>query len=160
MPPRGSRHSSPGLRGRGRGGVEKGKVRGGPLRLDKDGDLIMDAAAAGRDRRSGKGSFERSAQPKPAGRTAGARPARGGNVSAHKVQEAIVRGIRSQQANVLESRNIKARGITLRIEGLASSKAASNSDGGLENLLSFLERKASGLDSAASRTVKIKKVCY
>jgi nuclear RNA export factor len=49
---------------------------------------------------------------------------------------------------------------TLQIDGLKSSKAASNSDGGLESLLGFLERKAAGLDAGSNRAVRIKKVCF
>jgi nuclear RNA export factor len=55
----------------------------------------------------------------------------------------------AKQANIVESHTGNN---TLQITGLKSSKAAANPDGGLESLLSFLERKASG-------TVKIKKVC-
>jgi nuclear RNA export factor len=65
----------------------------------------------------------------------------------------------SKQATVLESRITTVGPASLRIDGLSSSKAASNPDGGLESLLGFLERKASGLDAKSNRTVKIKKVC-
>jgi nuclear RNA export factor len=65
----------------------------------------------------------------------------------------------SKQATVLESRITAVGPASLRIDGLSSSKAASNPDGGLESLLGFLERKASGLDAKSNRTVKIKKVC-
>ena len=48
----------------------------------------------------------------------------------------------------------------LRIYGLKESKAANNPDGGLSDLLAFLERKASSfLTGRHRRQVKIKKVC-
>jgi nuclear RNA export factor len=55
---------------------------------------------------------------------------------------------------------ITTGGTTLQVDGLKSSKAVSNPDGGLESLLGFLERKAAGLDSASNRAVRIKKVCF
>ena len=158
-PPRGPRNTSPSVRGGGRGGIQKRRAGTGPVRVDKDGDLVMDAATAGDRRKSGKGRLESPAPSKPhgSGRGSGA-TARGGSPGTHKTQQAILRGIGAQQANVLESR-ITTGGTTLQIDGLKSSKAASNPDGGLESLLAFLERKASGLDAASNRTVKIKKVC-
>ncbi len=157
-PPRGPRGSSPSVRGGGRGGIQK-RRGGAPARIDKDGDLVMDAGAAGDKRRAGRGRIEGGAPSKPlgSGRT-NSGPSRGGNQGLLRAQQAIMRGMESKQANILESR-ITSGGTTLRIEGLSSSKAASNPDGGLESLLGFLERKASGLDAKSNRPVKIKKVC-
>jgi nuclear RNA export factor len=157
-PPRGPRGSSPSVRGAARGGIQK-RRGGGPARVDKDGDLVMGAAAAGDLRRSGRGHIEGGTPSKPlgTGRT-NSGPSRGGSQGIHRAQQAILRGIESQQANVLESR-ITTGGTTLRVDGLSSSKAAANPDGGLESLLGFLERKASGLDAKSNRLVKIKKVC-
>ncbi|KAK4059764.1 hypothetical protein Trihar35433_10580 [Trichoderma harzianum] len=45
----------------------------------------------------------------------------------------------------------------LRVRGLKQSKAASNSDGGLSDLLSFLERKASSLGTGRKRHITIRK---
>jgi nuclear RNA export factor len=84
---------------------------------------------------------------------------RGGLQGTQKVQQAILRGLGAKQANVLDSR-ISTGNTTLQIDGLKSSKAASNPDGGLESLLAFLERKAAGLDSGSNRAVRIKKVCF
>jgi nuclear RNA export factor len=119
----------------------------------------MDAATTGDKRRSGRGHIEGGVASKPlgSGRT-NSGPGRGGNQSVHRAQQAILRGMESQQANVLEAR-ITTGLTTLRIDGLSSSKAAANPDGGLESLLGFLERKASGLDAKSNRPVKIKKVC-
>ena len=152
-PPRGPRGASSTARGRGRGGIQKRRAEG-PVRIDKDGDLMMDAAA-GAKRRAGKGRMEPSSKASGSGRANGA--ARGGLVT-HKARAAILRGIGAQQANVLDARI--TTGTTLEVEGLSASKASSNSDGGVESLLGFLERKASGMDAKSNRAVKIKKVCH
>jgi len=152
--PRGPRNASPNVRGGGRGGIQKRNKTTGPARVDRDGDLVMDAAAAGDKRRSGKGRLEAPASSRGSGRGNGG-PSRGGNLGTAKAQQAIIRGLGAKQANVVESRITTGDNNTLQITGLKSSKAASNPDGGLESLLSFLERKASD----RTRTVKIKKVC-
>jgi nuclear RNA export factor len=151
--PRGPRNASPSVRGGGRGGIQKRNKAGGPVRVDRDGDLVMDATAAGDKRRSGKGRLEGPASSRGTGRGNGG-PPRGGNLGTANAQQAIIRGLETKQANVLESR-ITTGVTTLQIDGLSSSKAASNRDGGVESLLAFLERKASG----PNRNVKIKKVC-
>lgn len=152
--PRGPRNTSPSVRG---GGIQK--RRAGPARVDKDGDLVMDPTAAGEERKSGKGQLGGQ---KPRGRGSGrggGGSSKGGNAGILKAQQAIIRGLGAKQANVLES-HISTGGTMVRIDGLNSSKAASNPDGGVESLLAFLERKASGLDAKSNRAIKIKKVCY
>lgn len=68
---------------------------------------------------------------------------------------------RSKSTN---GRSVRARGPNLadlswlRVHGLRQSKAATNSDGGLGDLLSFLERKSSSFVSGRQRQVAIKKV--
>lgn len=116
----------------------------------------MDAAAAGDKRRSGRGRLDGPSSSRGPGRSSGG-PSRGGNAGVIKAQQAIIRGLGARQANVLDSR-ITFGGTTLQIEGLSSSKAASNPDGGMESLLGFLERKASERKADGSE-VKIKKVC-
>lgn len=155
--PRGPRNSSPSVRGGGRGGIQKRRAAG-PVRVDKDGDLVMDPTAAGEKRRSGRGGLEGRVTVRGTGRDRGG-SSRGGISGTLKTQQAIIKGMNAKQANVLESR-ISQPGTQLRIVGLAASKAASNPDGGLESLLAFLERKASGHDTASNRSVKIKKVSY
>jgi len=158
-PPRGPRGSSPSVRGGPRGGGIQKRRGGGPARVDKDGDLVMDAGAAGDKRRAGRGRIGGSPQPKPLGNgRPNSGPSRGGNHSLNRAQ-AILRGMESKQATVLETRITAGGGASLRIDGLSTSKASSNPDRGLEALLGFLERKASGLDAKSNRTVKIKKVC-
>lgn len=155
-PPRAPRGASPNVRGGGGrgGGIQKRRGGTGPVRVDKDGDLLMDAAAD--KRRSGKGRMDPS-KPPISSRTTGS-AARGGHMASQKAQQAIIRGLGGKQANVLESRATNAP-TSLQIYGLKASKAASNTDGGLESLLGFLERKAKGTDPDPNRIVKIKKVC-
>lgn len=159
-PPRGPRGSSPQVRGRGRGGIQKRRTGGPAPRVDRDGDLNMDAAASTTDKpRSGNGRGKPTSD-RPGRSQAGPAPRSGGRGShiSDRAKQNIVRGLGGKQANVLESR-ITDGGLRLQVSGLSESKAAGNPDGGLDALLSFLERKASGLDSKSNRAVKIKKVC-
>ncbi len=101
-----------------------------------------------------------------------------GNPSNQQSKQAIIRGLESQQANIIDSRvsqsvftqlegpgrrnwrhDLQIPIMSLRVNGLKESKAASNPDGGLKDLLSFLERKAIGQDVESHKTVRIKKVC-
>ncbi|KAI9642236.1 nuclear mRNA export, poly(A)+RNA binding protein [Ciborinia camelliae] len=151
-PPKGPRNSSSGARGSGRvggGGISK---RRGPVRVDKDGDLDMDAATGANGRKSGKGAIGGSVPtgPRGHGRGGARNTGRGGKLDLARNPQAILRGMgsQSQQANVL---------VTLWVKGLKGSKAASNSDQGVSSLVSFLERKATTLDSKSKRVVRVKK---
>ncbi|KAG9238343.1 putative mRNA export factor MEX67 [Amylocarpus encephaloides] len=153
---RGPRDSSSSASSRGR--IQKRKA--GPPRVDRDGDLMMDAEGSGQKRKSARvqlGDKDSSGGRGRRGRGSGG-PFRAGNRGIINAQQAIMRGLgaKQSQANILGSR-ITSDGAMLRIDGLESSKAASNPDGGVESLLAFLERKASSLDSKSNRTVKIKK---
>lgn len=97
-------------------------------------------------------------------------------LNAAEVQKAIIRGLGSEDAvarhlrqgprtarqlgNLLGKVMDEApKGLTrLIVRGFKDSKAASNPDGGIKDLLAFLERKASA-DTSTRETVKIKKVC-
>ncbi|PQE29685.1 TAP domain-containing protein [Rutstroemia sp. NJR-2017a WRK4] len=149
-PPRGPRHGSSGGRGGGRGGGIAKRRAGGPTRIDKDGDLDMDAVTGANARKAGKPGVEGSIPTRPrADRRGGMKSTgRGGNLTMQRTQAAILRGMDSQQTNIL---------VTLWVKGLKDSKAASNSDGGHQSLVQFLERKASSLDAKSNKTVKIKK---
>jgi nuclear RNA export factor len=151
-PPRGPRHGSSGGRGGGRGGGIAKRRAGGPTRIDKDGDLDMEAATGTNARKAGKAGAEGSIPTRPrADRRGGMKNSgRGGNLTMQRTQAAILRGMDSQQTNIL---------VTLWVKGLKDSKAASNQDGGHQSLVQFLERKASSLDAKSNKTVKIKKVC-
>jgi len=120
----------------------------------------MDATATTTDKpRSGNGRGRPSSD-RPA-RSQGGPASRSGGRGTHisdRAKQNIIRGLGGKQANVLETR-ITDGGLRLQVSGLSDSKAANNPDGGLDALLSFLERKASALDSKSNRAVKIKKVC-
>jgi nuclear RNA export factor len=173
-PPIGSRHSSPSTRGASRGGIPK--RRSGPAKIDKDGDLIMDAAGSTEKKPSGKGRPEGNRLGvRGSGRTSHGSGSSRGTLGSSQTQQAILRGLGLQQANILESRisnvsrgdsgakvrrrDVEASDVQLCVHGMKQSKAASNPDGGLKDLLAFLERKAGGLESAPRRGVRIKKVC-
>jgi nuclear RNA export factor len=98
------------------------------------------------------------------------------SLNATSVQKAIIRGLGSEDAlirglrqgprlarqlskHIGRERDAAPKGLTqLVVRGFKDSKAASNPDGGIKDLLAFLERKASA-DMSARETVKIKKVC-
>ena len=97
------------------------------------------------------------------------------SLNAAAIQKALFRGLGSEDAlrslrqgsrtarlfstSGGKDRDAAPRGLTqLIVRGLKDSKAASNPDGGIKDLLAFLERKASA-DVSARETVKIKKVC-
>lgn len=97
------------------------------------------------------------------------------SLNAAAIQKAIIRGLGSDDAirslrqsqrtsrllgnHVGKDRNAAPKGLAqLVVRGFKDSKAASNPDGGIKDLLAFLERKASA-DVSARETVKIKKVC-
>lgn len=138
-----------------RGGIQK---RRGPTKTDNDGDLDMDAPSKRQNRGSTK---ETSGRGRPSGRSAG--PSRG----AAKVAQIVMKQLGSGNSSDLSariSRPTRSRGghieglTWLRIRGLKQSKAASNPDGGLSDLLSFMERKASSLSTGRRRHMTIRKV--
>lgn len=161
-----------------RGGIQK-RNSSAPARVDKDGDLVMSAGGtAGRTAGSGRGASIRGSalnrrQNTPdslAARTS-TRPTRTG-IDTPAVQKAVLRGLGSNEAlprgprsglrsargreNTREPRDSFHR---IRVWGLKESKAASNADGGIKDLLAFLERKATNPEAPAREAVKINKVC-
>ncbi|KYK57671.1 mRNA export factor mex67 [Drechmeria coniospora] len=167
MAPRGPRASRPGRDARGgsakpssRGGIQKRK---GATKIDGDGDLDMDTAAK-RARTNAESSAPRARQ--------SARPATSRNPrGASRVSQNIVRHLKDVDSSTLSSRisdpattrSARGRGRAtdltyLRVRGLKQSKAARNQDGGLSDLLSFLERKASSFAGGQhSRSVMIRR---
>ncbi|RDW78161.1 hypothetical protein BP5796_06013 [Coleophoma crateriformis] len=149
-PPTGPRNGSSTIRSK--GGIQK--RRNGPVRVDKDGDLDMEAT--NEKSKAGKGRLDAPSSSR------GAKAGRGGNAQprnslvTQKAQQAILRGLSTDQASIRESRISKGN-VYLKVDGLKSSKAASNPDGGIANLLSFLERKAKPVNPKSSKKVKIKK---
>ena len=101
----------------------------------------MDIAEGSRSGR-GRGNDRR-------GRGTGSRPNRNG-FNSELIQKAIFRANGSGEAVVRQaSRATEGLG-QVAVRGWNESKAASNPDGGIKDLISFLERKAS---------LRIKKVC-
>ncbi|KAH0493965.1 hypothetical protein TgHK011_000604 [Trichoderma gracile] len=137
-----------------RGGIQK---RRGPTRVDTDGDLDMD----GPSKRPSRGPTTEAAgsRGRPSGR--GPPPSRGAAKVAQIVMKQLGNGssdLASRVSRPARGRGGYTEGLTwLRVRGLKQSKAASNSDGGLSDLLSFMERKASSLQSGRKRQVTIRK---
>ncbi|KAL9129404.1 MAG: hypothetical protein Q9217_002135 [Psora testacea] len=161
-----------------RGGIRKPTAT--PYRVDKDGDLVMDAAGAGvrgeRVGTRGRGSAihgsrqtRRHNTPDSVSSRMSTRPARTG-IDMSAIQKAVLRGMGSNEPlpkglrtglkgvhakeNTLEVRNGLDK---IRVWGLKESKAAVNKDGGISDLIAFLERKATNPDAPARDAVKIKK---
>lgn len=140
-----------------RGGIQK---RRGPGRVDGDGDLDMGAGAVRRSAEKTNGRpGPRSSHPRGASRTA-----------AHLVSKHLGNDDNTQLASRISSsgpgRQGKSRNAVniplafLRVHGLKSSKAATNQDGGVSDLIAFLERKATSLSTGRpKRQITIKKVC-
>lgn len=160
-PPKGPRGSAPSSRPGtvARGGVQK-RGRASTPRLDKDGDLILDAGAI-------KSSISKGRRNSPSladrATTAGAgrgNNGRGGHrLATAKAQAAIIRGLEGRQANIKSTPHHSSRQYaSLRIDGLAQSTVASKSDGGLDSLLSWIQRKTEH-KTTKKTGVKITKVC-
>ena len=151
-----------------RGGIQK---RGAtPLRTDRDGDLDMTEASSrgGRSARSGQGNSVRGAATSKRQGTpdSGLRP-RGRprpGIDTIAVQRAVLRQMGSDERLARGTRLRPSHATQegreglekLKIQGLRESKAASNRDGGIGDLLAFLERKATHGNEVP---VKIVKVC-
>lgn len=160
-----------------RGGIQK---RGStPVRVDKDGDVAMGAVGAG-VRASGsrrgtaiRGSALNRRHDPLSGRTS--RPSRMG-IDTSAIQKTILRSMGSDEPLSKGPRS-SLRGVRGRdrgrdrthdtrdpldritVTGLKQSKAAGNPDGGVSDLIGFLERKATNPGAPAREAVKIKKVC-
>lgn len=174
-PPIGPR---PARLGPGRGGIQK-RSRDSS-RADRDTEMDIDTVGdlSGRGRRDSRRDRVSLRTRAGAGsghdlRTLGSART---SLNAAAVQKAIIRGLGSgdamartlrrghRPARQLGSRAAKDTDATTKgimqliVRGLKDSKAASNPDGGVKDLLAFLERKASA-DRSATGTVEIKKVC-
>ncbi|KAI9866485.1 MAG: nuclear mRNA export, poly(A)+RNA binding protein [Trichoglossum hirsutum] len=161
-----------------RGGIRK--RRSGTPRLDRDGDLDMDGPvedAGGRGRGSrarGGHSGSQARGNASAGRDQSRNGPQGGFFGGAGMQQAILRGMARGDARVrgpragfgIASALSEATGRRrerdggldqIRVRGLKESKAALNEDGGVSDLLAFLERKANGPDTKPGDAVRIKK---
>ena len=135
--------SGKGSRGRSgathRGGIQK---RGGPTRIDRDGDMEMDATGARNRGKKGRSDPGRLA---------------GGRASAADAIQKAISGTTDSQANIRQTGKGNLEQVGVR--GWKQSKAASNRDGGHESLITFLEKKLNTSDSKASSRARITKVC-
>lgn len=118
--------------GRTRGGITK---RRGPVGTDRDGDVSMDAPAGSADGR-----------PSPTGRgKRGAARGRGTTRTSSRIAQNVKNyaGDRGETGQLSKAHFQRA---VIKVHGIKDSKAASNTDGGLRNLVDFIERKASSRD--------------
>ncbi|TLD22830.1 hypothetical protein PspLS_07567 [Pyricularia sp. CBS 133598] len=139
---------------RGGAGARRG---GGPGRVDRDGDLVMDASI--KTTKSGGGIGKRSANNDKNASSAkrgrpGLRSGPPGRSAIVAAQDKILRHINSNGSEVSTRPRRSHNTTILRVEGLKQSKASSNQDQGLRNILDFLERKAQNM---CKRTVTVKK---
>ena len=149
-----------------RGGIRKRGQHTG--RVDRDGDLEMDSNGAGRGR--GRGSRRHTPTPQTNGHGNPFKDTRRNKLDLSAVQRGVFRamggadsgtrgrGGSSRLGKAAAGRsNHSARGLDqIIIRGLQQSKAASNADGGLDSLVSWLERKAT---VPGGEAVRVKKVC-
>ena len=160
------RHSS-------RGGIQKRKST--PVRIDRDGDIRMETTGAS-GRGIGSGRSTATARGSTQGRrhdplSKPSRTAKKG-IDTSNIQKTILRSMGSDEPVSRGPRSslksVRGMGRTqntrggldqMTIRGLKQSKAAGNPDGGVSDLIGFLERKATHPDAPASEAVKIKKVC-
>ncbi|KAM0281940.1 hypothetical protein ACHAQH_003286 [Verticillium albo-atrum] len=140
-PPRSNRAPASAPKGPSRGGIQK---RGRTGRVDQDGDLDMDSASA---RRSNRPARNEPTAPRPQRATrSNAAPAK----SSARNHQAIARHLDGEGADLVTKKKAQSGPLVwLDIKGLKESKAARNRDGGIRDLISFMERKA---QSAGSRT--------
>ncbi|CAM1506898.1 Fc.00g065390.m01.CDS01 [Cosmosporella sp. VM-42] len=146
-----------------RGGIQK--RRGGPTRVDNDGDLDMDAAA--RRAKKSTPTEPSAARSRPATRSSAVLNPKAASRTAQTVLKHLTNGgpsnLASRISNAASGKGPKSRaqdstGLTfLRVRGLKESKAASNPGGGLNDLLGFLERKSASLMTGKKRSIRIKK---
>ncbi|KAI1083341.1 NTF2-like protein [Whalleya microplaca] len=148
------------------------KRRGnGAVRIDRDGDLDMGAhVAANGSSRGAKRAGKRASPTGPASRSTrstgpGTRPPKATAKAQQIIQRVISGGSGSLTARISNGMATGPRAnqqinsahtITLRVEGLSSSRAVTNEGGGLKELLTFLERKAQAVGKI-TRTIRIKK---
>lgn len=153
-------HKAPGGGKTQRGGIAKRRA-GGPARVDRDGDLDMDASG-GRKRSSHPAANGPARSKKPA--TTSGRPSKPTTKAKQIIDKAISsgnlpNGLSSSARITRSNRPVNApNSITLKVEGLKTSRAVNNEGGGLKELLTFLERKAQTVGKT-TRPIRIKKVC-
>lgn len=139
-----------GPRAAGRGSAAK---RAG-ARADKDGDISMGTSVKGR------GGISKSTAPSGSKKELTGKGAKGGILSA-TAQREILRKAGAGDVSMKESRvSGGTRGglVELKVTGWQRSKVSGTSDGGVSNLIQWLEKKASSRLGSRGRSVKIRKV--
>ncbi|KAK4698096.1 nuclear RNA export factor, partial [Lecanoromycetidae sp. Uapishka_2] len=154
-----------------RGAIQKRGTT--PARVDKDGDIPMGAAGAGsRGSGSGRGAAIRGSASSRRHDPLSGRPSRPSKtgINASAIEKTVLRSMGSD-TSVSKGPRSSLRGVRGRdrigaireslerisVIGLKQSKAAGNPDGGVSDLIGFLERKATDPDAPAREAVKIKK---
>ncbi|KAI0600763.1 hypothetical protein F4775DRAFT_503180 [Biscogniauxia sp. FL1348] len=171
--PRNTRASTGGGKPNTRGGVSK-RRGAGATKVDRDGDLEMDGpAASSRAPRNPKRTDNSSNPPASAPRAprstgTTSRPPRTSVKAQQIIQRALnggsgglaSRATTGMAGSTRTSRTTRqtngTQAITLKVEGLQSSRAAGYEGGGLKELLTFLERKAQSVGKI-TRHIRIKK---
>ncbi|KAI1188094.1 hypothetical protein F5B17DRAFT_397230 [Nemania serpens] len=139
-----------------RGGISK-RRGAGPVKVDRDGDLSMDASTSNNASQSHpRRPKSNAAPPGTVTRTSTRNPR-----PTAKAQQIIQRVINIDTSQISARTRSSLHGtiaplVTLKVEGLKASRAASNQGGGLRELLSFLERKAQAIGQLP-RNIKIRK---
>ena len=155
-----------------RGGIRKTSSTTTP-RVDRDGDLVMGGAPAGRGARGARGGARGGRHPHGPNRNHHNQDAAQGlkNIDSQTLEQLVVKGLRAQGPPKGPRNNFKPEqkgphgkgkreGLDeVSVVGLKDSAAANNAGGGISDLVSFLERKASR-EAPQGETVKIKKVCW
>ncbi|KAI0974562.1 hypothetical protein F4678DRAFT_423186 [Xylaria arbuscula] len=142
-------------KGSSRGGISK-RRGAGPLKVDRDGDLNMGASAtANASQSQPRRPKNNSTSSGPATRTSSRNPRP--TAKAQQIIQRVINGETSQVSSRRSGRRPDTVPLaTLKVEGLQSSKAASNEGGGLRELLAFLERKSQSVGHI-TRHIRIKK---
>ncbi|KAI1264169.1 hypothetical protein F5Y18DRAFT_391155 [Xylariaceae sp. FL1019] len=138
--PRNASSTTAGGKASTRSGVSK-RRNGPPVKADRDGDLDMNVSSTANGhpaKRSRNHTVSSGSSSRPAGRP---------SKPTARAQKAIERAMNG---------NSRSPPVTLQVEGLQDSKAASNEGGGLKELLTFLERKAQSVGHI-TRPIRIKK---
>ncbi|KAJ2976851.1 hypothetical protein NUW58_g7986 [Xylaria curta] len=134
-----------------RGGISK---RRGPgiVKVDRDGDLNMDASATINASQSNSKRPKNNSTPSGITRNSSRKP----TAKTQQIIQRIMDESRDSSRTRGTRRADNASPVVLKVEGLKDSKAASNEGGGVKELLSFLERKAQSIGQT-TRHIRIKK---
>lgn len=155
------------------GGIQK-QSSNGP-RVDRDGDLVMNStSSAGRSRGGNqkvplRNSGQAAHSTRSTTRSNGKIDVSKQTINPGKLHKAIARALGGDRGKRKSDRGITSllkeasEGVgvgydLISVRGWANSKASSNPDGGVRDLVSFLQRKASH-PQAVNEMAEIKKVC-